>query len=88
MPKKLAGGPAPDLEDAFDVSRSQSFVSCFGLKRLTLVLSFLQLDDVNVEDESSESKEDDNDDISKDSLIKQAKGKGKATAKTTSRKKS
>ena len=27
MPKKLAGGPAPDLEDAFDVSFAKAVLS-------------------------------------------------------------
>jgi len=52
VPKKLPGGPAPDLEDVFDLE-----------------------DDV---EEEIDTKEDEgSEDVSKDSLIKEAKGKGK-----------
>ena len=91
MPKKLAGGPAPDLEDAFDVSFccKGCFVTCF----FTLFLGdhvlmdcinagfFFpsQLDD-DVEEEVESKEEEEDNDVSKDSLIKMAKGKGKGKA--------
>lgn len=59
-PKKIAaGGPAPDIEDAFEV-------------------------DNEVPDEPEDAKDDDSEDITKDSLIKVAKKKkGPAAAKGT-----
>ncbi|KLO13842.1 DNA replication factor C, large subunit [Schizopora paradoxa] len=57
-PKKLSGGPAPDLEDIFDLE-----------------------DDV--EEEVDVKDDEGSDDLSKDSLIKEAKGKGKGKKAVT-----
>jgi len=56
VPKKLPGGPAPDIEDAFELE-----------------------DDV---EEEPKVEDEEDDDVSKDKMIKQPKAKGKAAAAT------
>ena len=69
-PKKLSGGPAPDLEDVFDV---RDLFLCPMIQILTFQR---QLED-DVEEEVDVKDDEGSEDVSKDSLIKEAKGKGK-----------
>lgn len=71
VPKKLAGGPAPDLEDVFDVRTTSPL-----LLRMYTDVAIEQLED-DVEEEVDIKDDEGSEDVSKDSLIKEAKGKGK-----------
>lgn len=80
IPKKLAGGPAPDLEEAY-VRNSFLLKLSYSSFALALILS-KQVDDVIDDASEDEAKEKDSDDVTKDSLIKSTTKKGKAKAKT------
>ena len=73
-PKKIAAahGPAPDLEDAFDVRR---FVDSMNCSHAT------QLEDEDIEEEEADAQDEVDDDVDKDNLIVQ-KGKAKQAAKS------
>ena len=66
VPKKLAAGPAPDLEEAFDVSLKDSIRSSDSTYPQ-------QMDDII--DDASDDEKKNPDDISNDKLIQQTKRK-------------
>ena len=75
-PKKMAAGPAPDLEEAFDVRYKISDPWAF------LTQPFVQAEEVE-EDDKDKNDDEANDDVTKDKLIKQSKTKkAKAPAKS------
>lgn len=70
VPKKLPGGPAPDLEEAY--------VSLLNIQELLYVDNVLyphQVDDVIEDASDDESKTKDDNDLKNDSLIKAPKKK-------------
>ena len=71
-PKKLGGGPAPDIEDAYDVSCSWYSI-CSIVTHLILQLADEDPDPVSDDDKKKKSP----DDVSNDKLIKAKKTKGK-----------
>ena len=76
IPKKLAGGPAPDLEEAY----VRELILTWSFFLHTIADSVEQVDDVVDDISEDETKEKDSDDVTKDSLIKptkKAKGKTK-----------
>ena len=70
-PKNLGGGPAPDIEDAYDVSYSLYSICLFSLMMLFSLRTMLLSQYLN------DSKKKSPDDISNDKLIKTKKAKGK-----------
>lgn len=77
MPKKLAAaGPAPDLEEAYEVRKLLP-------SDARSILKLVQVDE-DISDDTEEKTDDaEDDDISHDSLIKMPKGKGKAAVRTS-----
>jgi replication factor C subunit 1 len=80
-PKKLAGGPAPDLEEVFEVSIVFHF-DVFDLTRVCYQVD----DEIPDASDSEEGKGDDSDDLTKDSLIKVPKKKKAPAAKGKTKK--
>jgi replication factor C subunit 1 len=79
VPKKLAGGPAPDLEEAY-------VCALFLCVAVLILTRCFKIDDVeDVSDDESKAK-DDTDDITKDSLIKATKKRKAPAAKPKAKK--
>lgn len=79
VPKKLAGGPAPDLEEAY-------VRALFVCVAVPILICRFKIDDVEDVSEDESKAKDDTDDVTKDSLIKASKKRKAPAAKPKAKK--